>query len=101
MNWFRHYHASKNDDALKRYEEQTYRCFGVLDGQLKKSGGNFVLGGSTPSAVDLHIYPWVYQHSFAGLSLEQYPQVQKWLSNVGELKEIKAAYEKVPKGKEM
>ncbi|KAK5173513.1 uncharacterized protein LTR77_002194 [Saxophila tyrrhenica] len=101
VNWFRHYHSEKNDDALKRYEEQSYRCYGVLDGQLKKSGSQFILGGDTPSAVDLHFYPWVYQHGFAGLSLEKYPNVQKWLLNVGELKEVKAAYEKVPKGKEM
>jgi len=101
VNWFRHYHSSKNDDALKRYEEQTYRCFGVLDGHLKKSGGKFVLGGDRLSAVDLHCYPWVYQHGFAGLGMEKYPNLEKWLKNVGELKEIKAAYEKVPKGKEM
>lgn len=101
MNWFRHYHATKNDDALKRYEEQTYRCYGVLDGQIKKHGGNYILPGSSPSAVDLHFYPWVYQHGFAGLSLDSYPSVKKWLEAVGAHKEIKAAYEKVPQGKEM
>jgi len=85
---------------LKRYEEQAYRCYGVLDGQLKASGGPYILLGSTISAVDLHFYPWVYQHGFAGLSLDSYPHVKKWLEQVGGLPEIKAAYEKVPKGKE-
>lgn len=99
VNWFRHYHSSKNEDALKRYEEQSYRCFGVLDGQLKK--GDFILPGSTPTAVDLHYYPWVLQHEYAGLSLDSYPNVKKWVAGMKELKEIKAAYEKVPKGKEM
>lgn len=101
VNWFRHYHSQKNDDALNRYEEQAYRCFGVLDGQLKEHGGNFILPGSTPTAVDLHFYPWVYQHSFAGLSLDKYSAVKEWLSSMGELKEVKAAYEKIPKGTEM
>ncbi|KXS95105.1 hypothetical protein AC578_7429 [Pseudocercospora eumusae] len=100
VNWFRHYHSSKNEDALKRYEEQAYRCFGVLDGQLKKHGGPYILPGNTPSAVDLHFYPWVYQHGFAGLSLDSYPNVKKWLDGVASLPEIKAAYEKIPKGKE-
>ncbi|KXT09994.1 hypothetical protein AC579_3977 [Pseudocercospora musae] len=100
VNWFRHYHSSKNDDALKRYEEQAYRCFGVLDGQLKKHGGPYILPGNTPSGVDLHFYPWVYQHGFAGLSLASYPNVNKWLDGVASLPEIKAAYEKIPKGKE-
>ncbi|KAK5127749.1 hypothetical protein LTR08_004209 [Meristemomyces frigidus] len=101
VNWFKHYHAQKNEDALARYEEQAYRCFGVLDGGLKKSGGKFILAGSEPSAVDLHVFPWVKQHGFAGLSLDSYPSVAKWLQTVGELKEVKAAYEKVPKGQEV
>ena len=100
-NWFRHYHSQKNEDALKRYEEQSYRCFEVLEGHLKKDGGKFMLPGPTPSAVELHIYPWVYQHSFAQLSLDKYPSLAKWLQSVGELKEIKAAYEKVPAGQSM
>jgi glutathione S-transferase len=43
----------------------------------------------------------VYQHSFAGLSMDSYPSTKRWLESVAALKEIKAAYEKVPKGKEM
>ncbi|EGP85554.1 unnamed protein product [Zymoseptoria tritici ST99CH_1A5] len=101
VNWFRHYHSSKNEDALKRFEEQAYRCFGVIDAQIKKTGDKFILPGSTPTAVDLHVYSWVYQHSYAGLSMDNYPSTKKWLENVSALKEIKAAYEKVPKGKEM
>ncbi|PPJ52803.1 hypothetical protein CBER1_11133 [Cercospora berteroae] len=101
VNWFRRYHSSKNDDALKRYEEQAYRCFGVLDGHLKKHGGPFILPGNSVSAVDFHFYPWVCQHSFAGLSMDSYPNVKKWLEQVSALPEIKAAYEKIPKGKEV
>lgn len=100
VNWFRHYHPQKNDDALDRYVAQTYRCYDVLEGQLKH-GGSFVLPGESLSAVDLHFYPWVKQYEFAGLSLEKYPGIKKWLDNLGRMKEIKAAYEKVPNGKEM
>lgn len=101
VNWFRHYHAQKNEDALKRYEEQALRTFGVLEGQLKSHDGRFILPGSTPSAVDLHFYPWISQHSFAQLPLDEYPTVAKWLQTVGELKEVKTAYEKIPKGQQM
>lgn len=34
-----HYNAVKNEDALNRYIEQTQRCYGVLEGQLKKTDG--------------------------------------------------------------
>ena len=101
VNWFRHYHPSKNDDALNRYVEQTYRCYGVLDEQIASHGGRYVLPGNGPSAVDLQFYPWVYQHGFAGLTLDKYPNVKKWLEHMGAQKEIKAAYEKVPEGREM
>ena len=97
MNWFRHYHPSKNDDALGRYEAQAFRTFDVLEGQLKKSGGKSVLPEGF-SAVDAHFYPWLYQHSFAQLSLDHYPTIKAWLNHVGQMQEVKTAYEKIPKG---
>ncbi|KAL8689048.1 MAG: hypothetical protein Q9218_005185, partial [Villophora microphyllina] len=39
LNWFTNYHDKTNEDARKRYQEQAMRCFEVLDGQLKKTGG--------------------------------------------------------------
>jgi len=42
-----------------------------------------------------------YQHGYAQLSVEKYPGITKWLEAVGSLKEVKAAYEKIPKGQEM
>ncbi|KAK5108077.1 hypothetical protein LTR62_008794 [Meristemomyces frigidus] len=101
VNWFRHYHASKNEDALKRYEEQAYRTFGVLEGQLKSHEGQFILPGNGVSGVDLHFYPWVYQHGYAQLKLDEYPEVAKWLGVVGGLEGVKDAYKKIPEGKEI
>lgn len=94
VNWYRHYNPTSNEDALHRYEAQTYRCFDVLEGQLKKSEGASVLQGGF-GAVDCHFWPWVKQYAFAGLSLDKYPLIQKWLRTVGEREEVKAAYKKV------
>ena len=101
VNWFRHYHATKNDDARARFEAQSYRTFHILEGQLKSHDSPYILPGSSPSAVDLHFYPWLLQHTFAQLSLDEYPSIKKWLDHMKGLKEIKAAYERVPNGKEM
>ena len=98
VNWFRHYHPERVEGALKRYEEQAYRCFGVLEEQLGRSGGKFIVGGERISAVDVHFYPWVYQYEFAGLGLEKYPNVKGWLEGVKGLDAVGKAYEKVPKG---
>ncbi len=96
-NWFRHYHSSKNDDAYNRYHEQTLRTYGVLEGQLKKTDGQSVLPKGY-TAVDMHFYPWLFQHDYAGCSLDSYPLVAKWLKGMGERSDIKAAYEKVKNG---
>ena len=87
----------KNQDALNRYTEQAYRCFGVLEGQLKKSNGESVLPGRI-TAVDYHSEPWVRQYSFAGLSLDSYPLIQRWLAGMAGREEVKRAYVKI-KGK--
>jgi glutathione S-transferase len=99
-NWYRHYNATENADALKRYREQTYRCYGVLEGQLAKSGGESILKGGV-SAVDAHFYPWVSTLPYAELSLDDYPNVKKWVESYKQRKEVKAAYEKVAKGEKV
>ncbi|KAL9579190.1 MAG: hypothetical protein Q9212_005245, partial [Teloschistes hypoglaucus] len=55
LNWFTHYHHTRNEDARQRYEEQAQRCFEVLNGQLGKSEGKSVLEKGF-SAVDVHCY---------------------------------------------
>ncbi|KAJ5166753.1 uncharacterized protein N7482_005534 [Penicillium canariense] len=94
VNWFRHYHPQKNDDALQRYITQTYRCYDVLEGQLQKSGGTSILP-SRITTVDYHFEPWVRQHSFAGLSLDNYPLITKWLGLMGTREEVQEAYCKI------
>jgi glutathione S-transferase len=79
---------------LERYSEQTKRCYSVLEGQLQKSGGSSILPGKV-TAVDFHFEPWVRQHSFAGLSLDDYPTVTKWLGQIGTRKEVQQAYTKI------
>lgn len=90
----RHYNPVKNEDALSRYAEQTLRCYGVLQGQLEKTDGRSVLPGGI-TAVDAHFEPWVRQHQYAQLSLDEYPLVKKWLQTVGDLPEVKQAYAKI------
>ncbi|RAH60864.1 glutathione S-transferase [Aspergillus piperis CBS 112811] len=94
VNWFRNYHEVKNQDALDRYSAQVYRCFGVLEGQLKKSNGESILPEKI-TAVDYHAEPWVRQYTFAGLSLDSYPLLQRWLAGMAKLEEVKRGYVKV------
>jgi glutathione S-transferase len=101
VNWFKHYNGEANENALSRYEAQAYRCFDVLEGHLKATGGRYILKGDGPSAVDFHYEPWLKQYAFAGLKLDGHPGVKKWLEQVQSLEEVKEAYEKVGKGEEV
>ncbi|KAJ5199743.1 hypothetical protein N7491_009461 [Penicillium cf. griseofulvum] len=93
-NWFKHFNSQKNEDALQRYTAQTYRCYDVLEGQLKKTRGESILPGRV-SAVDYHFEPWVRLYSFAGLSLDNYPMIKKWLDLMATREEVQEAYIKV------
>ena len=97
LNWYRHFNATSNPDALQRYEEQVYRTYDVLEGQLKKSGGQSVLPGGF-SAVDIQFWPWVNQHTFAQVKIDGYPSIKRWLGLISEMPAVREAYEKVPKG---
>lgn len=47
------------------------------------------------TAVDYHFEPWVRQYSFAGLSIDKYPLVKKWLDGMAARDEVKQAYVKI------
>ncbi len=97
LTYFRHLHPTKNDDALARYEEQTYGAYDVLEGQLGESGGAGVLPGGF-GAVDAHFYPWVKEGGYAGLEMGRYPGIKRWLEVVGEVPAVREAYQSVAKG---
>ncbi|KAL7784157.1 glutathione S-transferase [Trichoderma afarasin] len=95
VNWYQNYNATKNEDALNRYREQAIRFYGTFENQLRRSGGETVLGGDRVTSVDLHFQAWVKKHQFAGLSLEDCPLVRQWLARISSLPEVRAAYKKL------
>ena len=99
-NWYIHYNPTENADARKRYVDWTYRCWKVLEDQLAKTGGQSLLETGY-SAVDMHCYPWLHNHEYAGLPTDGYPNIQKYLKVMESKPELKAAYEKIPNGQKV
>lgn len=66
----------------------------MLEGQLKKTDGCSVLPGKV-TVVDYHFEPWVRQYNFAGLSLDKYPFIEKWLGEMATRDEVQQAYTKI------
>ncbi|KAI7209130.1 glutathione S-transferase [Hortaea werneckii] len=100
-NWFRHYNATSNEDAYKRYEAQAYRCLDVLEEQLMSDDRKWIITGDTFTAVDMHFEPWIRQTGYAGLTLDAYPMVKAWLERVQAVPALVRAYEKVKAGQQM
>ena len=69
----------------------------MLEGQLKKRSGKSMLETGY-SVVDMHFCPWVFQHEYAELDIGMYQLMKRWLERAGNGSEVKAAYEKIPKG---
>ena len=99
-NCFRHYSKVKNENAYERYQAQAYRCFGVVEDQLKSHGRKWIVAGDNFSVVDMHFEPWIKQYDSPALTLNEYPEVKTWLSRVQAEPELVRAYHKVKSGEE-
>lgn len=76
---FRRYAAEGNDYAVQRYEKECARLYGVLDARLR--GRRFI--ADEYSIADIACWGWVWFRGMHGISLEAFPEVQRWYDEVG------------------
>jgi GSH-dependent disulfide-bond oxidoreductase len=62
--------------ALERYSKEVNRLYGVLDGQLARTG-HYVAGGEY-SIADIAIFPWIRTHKAQQIALAEFPHVERW-----------------------
>ena len=78
LNHFRRFAPEQVPYAIARYEKETLRLYGVLDKQLEQN--EFICGDY--SIADIATYPWVAIYEFQELTLDDYPNLQRWLETV-------------------
>ena len=78
-NVFYRYFPEKIPAAIERYQREVNRLFGVLEGRLAHE--EYIAGDY--SIADIAHYPWVRGHDWSGVSIEPYPNLQRWLGVVG------------------
>ncbi|WVW85950.1 hypothetical protein I302_107988 [Kwoniella bestiolae CBS 10118] len=81
-NHFYRYAPEQIPYGIKRYQEETLRLYSVLEDQLKKPESKGFLVGGKYSVADINVFPWVRGHAWAGLDIEPYPHVAKWLETI-------------------
>lgn len=78
LNHFKKFASEKIPYAIERYEKETLRLYGVLDRQLKDN--EYICGDY--SIADIATYPWVATYDFQGLTLDNHPNLKRWVETV-------------------
>ena len=78
LNHFKKFAPEKIEYAIARYEKETLRLYGVLDSQLKDN--EYICGDY--SIADIATYPWVAVYEFQGLTLDNHPNLKRWVEKV-------------------
>ncbi|RYX91122.1 MAG: thiol:disulfide oxidoreductase [Comamonadaceae bacterium] len=73
---FRLYAPEKVPYGIERYGKEVNRLYGVLDGQLERTGA--YVAGADYSIADMAIFPWIRTHKAQEIDLAAFANVQRW-----------------------
>jgi GST-like protein len=74
------YAPEKVPYAIERYGREARRLYGVLDGQLGRTGA--YVAGQEYSIADMACFPWIMTHKRQGLTLDDYPNLKRWFAEL-------------------
>ncbi len=84
-NVFYRYFPEKLPSVISRYQNEGRRLYGVMDTRLADER---YLAGEY-SIADMACYPWVAQHEWSGIKLEDFDHLSRWFTDVGERPAVK------------
>ncbi len=88
-NVFNRYFPEKIPSVIKRYQDETKRLFTVMNTRLADHA--FLAGDY--SIADMASWPWVMQHDWAGVPIDDLPHLQRWLAEIGERPAVKRGFD--------
>jgi glutathione S-transferase len=78
-NVFNRYFPERLPTVIKRYQDETRRLLEVMDRRL---GDAPFLAGDY-SIADMACFPWVMQHDWAGVAIDDLTNLRRWLDALG------------------
>lgn len=78
---FRKYAPEQLPYAIDRYTKEATRLYGVME---KRLGETKYFAGDEYSIADIAIYPWLRAYKWQGQDLKDWPNIQRWYSQVRE-----------------
>ncbi len=94
---FYRYAPEKIEYAIGRYQRETKRLYTVLDTRLKD---NEFLGGDFYSIADIATYPWIALHKWAGVEIDNLPDLKRWMRTVRRRSAVKMGMD-IPKSRKV
>jgi glutathione S-transferase len=86
-NHFYRYAPERIQYGIDRYQTETKRLYQVLENRLSEqesTGQGLWLVGGKYSIADLNCFCWVNWAEWAGVSLDKFPKLRKWLEIINE-----------------
>ncbi|MDA3919983.1 MAG: glutathione S-transferase N-terminal domain-containing protein [Salinisphaera sp.] len=83
---FNRYAPGKIDYAIKRYENEANRLYGVMDRRLAATE---FLAGNEYSIADIATWPWLRSAETQGVNIDDYPHVRRWFEMIGDRENVK------------
>jgi GST-like protein len=77
-NVFFRYFPEKIESVISRYHNETKRLYEVLEKRLE--GREYLCDDY--SIADIATWPWVRIHAWAGIEIDDLPNVQKWIERI-------------------
>lgn len=84
---FNKYAPEKIEYAVKRYENEANRLYGVMDRRLSQTQ---FLAGNDYSIADIATWPWLRSAETQGVNIDDYPNVRRWFEMVGDRENVQA-----------
>jgi len=80
--WFLHYAPEKVPYAVNRYQQETKRLFGVLEGRL--SDREYLVGPGKGSygIADIKAHGWIRIAQRVEISLDEFPNLKAWVDRI-------------------
>lgn len=88
-NVFFRYYPDKIQPVIERYQSESLRLLGVLDKQLAE---HEYLAGDY-SIADIANFCWARIHRWSGVSIDNYPHLQRWLAQIEARPAVKAGHQ--------
>ena len=85
-NVFYRYWSETLPTVIARYQTETRRLMGVMDLRLAQSEWLT----DAYSIADIACYPWIAQHDWSGIALDDFTHLSRWFGRMGERRAVKA-----------